>query len=454
MADPLLAFFTVMDGQGGFVVKEAPKFDLDLYIQNYRGRTRFDRLFLVGRSSVPLCIDALKAAIAEAKRGRDPQRYREAVDCLRIAAPNEPEAQFDYAWLDGIEASNRNETHRLTAELKGYKNNLIKESVRMGNEDLGKHLESIGDLNGAAEAYSRMRPDVSTPKHLVDVGKHLVRVALQRREWSMVNAHLAKMGGHQGPEDEKALQPYLKITQGIAYLGLDQYHEAALSFLAADAGVPSTAYNEIASANDVAVYGGLLALASMERTALQNMVLDNSTFRTFLELEPHIRRAVTQFVNGRYSACIATLEAHKSDYLLDIYLQKHIPKIYSKIRSKCIVQYLIPFSCVTLDTMSTAFGHAGQSIEDELVTMIRDGSLKARINTIDRLVTTVSADPRGSLQSSALKTAQDYKKQAIDRLRRMSLAAAELELKGVKKTTGQHALGGGNEIMYDESVLV
>lgn len=95
------------------------------------GRTRFDRLFLVGRSSVPLCIDALKAAIAEAKRGRDPQRYREAVDCLRTAAPNEQEAQLDYAWLEGIELSNRNETHRLTAELKGYKNNLIKESVRV-----------------------------------------------------------------------------------------------------------------------------------------------------------------------------------------------------------------------------------------------------------------------------------------------------------------------------------
>lgn len=80
---------------------------------------------------MPLCVDALKAAAAEAKRGRDPQRYREAVECLRIAAPDDPEASFDQAWLSNIEHSNRNETHRLTAELKGYKNNLIKESVRV-----------------------------------------------------------------------------------------------------------------------------------------------------------------------------------------------------------------------------------------------------------------------------------------------------------------------------------
>jgi COP9 signalosome complex subunit 1 len=128
---------------------DPPKFDLDLYIQNYKGeqmpshadqlifsnrtigRTRFDRLFLIGRSSVPLCVDALKAAIAEAKRGKDTQRYREAVECLRIAAPSEPEAAFDQAWLEAQEAANQIETNRLLTELKGYKNNLIKESIRV-----------------------------------------------------------------------------------------------------------------------------------------------------------------------------------------------------------------------------------------------------------------------------------------------------------------------------------
>lgn len=95
------------------------------------GRTRFDRLFLIGRSSVPLCVDALKAAIAEAKRGRDTQRYRDAVACLRVAAPSEPEATYDQAWLDAQDAANQAETNRLLTELKGYKNNLIKESIRV-----------------------------------------------------------------------------------------------------------------------------------------------------------------------------------------------------------------------------------------------------------------------------------------------------------------------------------
>jgi COP9 signalosome complex subunit 1 len=256
----------------------------------------------------------------------------------------------------------------------------------MGNEDLGKHLEAIGDLNGAAEAYSKMRPDVSTNKHLIDVCKYLVRVSLQRREWNMVSAHLNKLPGtFNSQEDETGLQPYVKIAQGIAYLGQESFLEAAMSFLSVYAAIPSTTYNEIATHSDVAVYGGLLALACMDRKTLQTKVLDNSMFRNFLEHEPHIRRAISQFVNGRYSACIATLEAHRADYLLDIYLQKHIPMLYSNIRRKCIDQYLIPFSCVKLETMEKAFGSPSQPIEEELVEMIRTGKLHARINTIDKV---------------------------------------------------------------------
>jgi hypothetical protein len=46
-------------------------------------------------------------------------------------APEEPEAQRDDAWIDRIETANKAETARLEGELKGYRNNLIKESIRV-----------------------------------------------------------------------------------------------------------------------------------------------------------------------------------------------------------------------------------------------------------------------------------------------------------------------------------
>lgn len=253
----------------------------------------------------------------------------------------------------------------------------------MGHEDLGKHYETIGDLGKAFEAYSHMRPDVSTPRHIVEIGKHLASVSIQRRDWVMVATNLNKLVGYQNGEEDKLFQPYQKIATGIAMLGQEKYAEAAKSFLEADTSVPSTSYNEIASANDVAIYGCLLALATMDRKDLQTNVLENSNFKSFLQLEPHLRKAVSQFVIGRYSACLAILESYQPDYLLDIYLQRHVAKIYADIREKCIINYLVPFSCVTLDSMKTAFAAPGKPIEPELAAMIRAGKLQARINKID-----------------------------------------------------------------------
>ncbi|KAM5371402.1 hypothetical protein ACJZ2D_008001 [Fusarium nematophilum] len=460
----LLGFFTQMSNQGGTIVRgpfsqlqptlsiprhhrehstprpsdansavpsDQPKLDLDLYIQNYTGRTRFDRLLLIGKSSVPLCVDALKAAVAEAKAGSDVTQYIDAWDCLRTAAPGEPEAQRDQGWIDNTERANRTETVRLEAELKGYKHNLIKECIRMGNEDIGKHLEKTGLLNEAAEAYNRMRQDVTTTKHIIDCGMHLVNVYTYRRDWTMVINSLGKITGVQSGEEEKFYQPFTKLVSGIALLGLKHYGDAAKNFLQVDFALPPAQYNHIASPNDVAIYGGLLALATMDRKELQSRVLDNQNFRSFLEHEPHIRKAISLFVNGRYSTCLSILESVRNDYLLDIYLQRHITTIYSQIRTKCIVQYFVPFSCVTLDSLNGAFAAEGASIENEL------------------LLIAVQPDPRLEMQKQALKVAREYEQEAKERLRRVGIIAAGLEVVG-KRQHG-HTGRGLDETWYDDA---
>jgi COP9 signalosome complex subunit 1 len=402
---------------------------------------------------VPLAVDALKAAVVEAKRSLDVQRYKEAWDAIRIAGPDEPEAQRDDAWIEKTEASNKAETTRLETELKGYRNNLIKESIRMGNEDLGKHFESMGRLDEAAEAYSRMRQDVSTAKQIIDCGMRLSNISLQRRDWTMALNNASKIASIQG-DDEKGLQVFTKLVSGLSQLGLGNFEDAASSFLKAKSSVPTLNYSHIASPNDVAIYGGILALATMDRKDLQSKVLDNQSFRTYLEHEPHIRKAISSFVNGRYSNCLSILESVRTDCLLDIYLHKHVPTLYSLIRSKCIVQYFVPFSCVTLDNMDAAFARPDESLEDELVSMIRGGELKARIDTRNKLLLAVRPDPRQEMQKNALAIAQAYEYEAKERLRRINLRAAGLEIVGSRK---QGSFPAGilqtDEGLHDDTVV-
>lgn len=255
----------------------------------------------------------------------------------------------------------------------------------MGNEDLGKHFESIGKLVEATEAYNKMRHDVSTTKHIFDCGMHLASVAFQRHDWASVLSNVGKISNIQSGDDEQEQQVYTKVASGVALMGMGNFHDAAMTLIHTNPNVSPAEYSTVASPNDVAIYGGLLALATMDRTALQSRILDNQSFRTFLEHEPHIRKAISLFVNGRYSTCLSILESTRADYLLDIYLQPHIPAVYSLIREKCIVQYFIPFSCVTLGSLDAAFGKPGQSVEPELIRMIRDGSLRARIDARNKV---------------------------------------------------------------------
>lgn len=96
------------------------------------GRTRYARLYLIGTSSKVLATEALKAAVEEAKAGNDVQRYIDAVTASRPQlAPGDQDGVIDRSWVERKEKQNKAESSRLEAELKGYKNNLIKESIRV-----------------------------------------------------------------------------------------------------------------------------------------------------------------------------------------------------------------------------------------------------------------------------------------------------------------------------------
>ncbi|KAF7509504.1 hypothetical protein GJ744_007904 [Endocarpon pusillum] len=429
--------------QSRVVVTETPKFDLDSYIANYAGRTRYARLYLIGISSKVLATEALKAAVAEAKAGNDVQRYLDAVAALRPhLTPGDQDGVIDRSWVERKEKQNKAESSRLEAELKGYKNNLIKESIRMGNEDLGAHYHAIGDLASATKAYGRMRDYCTTPAHIASTSFRVIEVAIDQNNWLAVQSSVHKIRNLQlKADDHGKAQPKTQAAMGLSQMHAGDYRDAAISFLNTDPSLGDK-YNEVLTSNDVAVYGGLCALASMSREELQALVLDNTTFRNFLELEPHIRRAINFFCSAKYTQSLAILDAYRADYLLDLHLQRHLVKIYGRIRTKSIVQYFAPFSHVTLDSMARTFASQDQSnppIEDELVPLIAAGTLKAKIDLEHRVLVADEVDLRAEVHREALESVKRFKKEAHLKLMRMEFLNAGLEIKAPPR----QGMGGG-----------
>jgi COP9 signalosome complex subunit 1 len=326
----------------------------------------------------------------------------------------------------------------------------------MGNEDLGHFYFSCGDLANAHKAYYRMREHCTSAKHLADMTLRLAYVSIAQRQWHGTTSHLVKVESTQLKGDERTkLEPIITAVTGLAHMCNFNIREAANSFirtspnyLTLEPAAGITWQKEVVSGNDVAVYGGLCALASMDRSDLQQHVLANGDFRNFLELEPHIRRAISLFCNSKYSACLEVLESYRNDYLLDVYLSRALGTIYQRIRTKSIVQYFIPFSCVTLDEMASKFALTGEyaSIEEELEDMINNGVLNARIDLVDRLLISPPTNPRYQVHTDAFAMAEEYDHTLRLRLTRLNMMAAGLYVQPEKDKDKSGLQGGGEGI--------
>ncbi|KAI1618278.1 26S proteasome regulatory subunit N7 [Exophiala viscosa] len=421
------------------MVNETPNFDLPSYISNYKGRTVFRRLHLIAACSTALQEEAARLAVVEAKKGSDVRNYHEAVALLKRASRSKDiDTLLDPVWAAQQEKKNAIETARLENELKGYKNNLIKESIRMGNEDLGTHYYTIGDLTNAVKAYSRMRDYCTTSTHIASTAFRIVAVAIEQKNWLAVQSQVHKIHNLQmKQEDQVRNQPKVQAVMGLQQMSIGEFHEAATSFLMTEPNLGDS-YSEIISANDVAVYGGLCALASMDRSELQTKVLENNNFRNFLELEPHIRRAINFFCATKYSQCLNILESYRPDYLLDIYLQPLLLDIYKKIRTKSIIQYFQPFSKVTLASMEKMFGPPSDKATflDEIESLIETGKLDARIDLEFGTLVAVEHDIRAEAQQAALDTVEGFIREARMKLIRLQVVNAGLEVKQPLKKKG------------------
>lgn len=301
------------------------------------------------------------------------------------------------------------------------------------------------------KAYHKMRDFCTINSQVVTMYLRMINVSIDQGSWLAVQSNVQRIRVlTQKDFNSDKFTAKLSAATGLALLCSGSYREAADSFLDTDPRMISAklddpsdeeSYNEVITANDVAVYGGLCALASMTRDELQKRVLENSSFRNYLELEPHIRRATSFFVSSKFSSCLSILDAYQSDYLLDLHLQKHLGELYFQIRSKAIKQYFIPFSRVTLSALSSAFNSDEQTIEHEITGMIKRGSLDARIDLVDRVLLARTVDHRAQLHEEALAMAKEYERTAHLRILRMEIINAGLEVKAPKGQSSMLSMG-------------
>jgi COP9 signalosome complex subunit 1 len=389
--------------------EEVQEDELENYVADYEGQVRLDRLVSIFHSDSNFSMPALHLAITEAKAGVNVENYMTLASMLHSVAPDDPLATVDEAWVEATTKTAQAETARLEQELKQYKNNLIKESIRvsrpasktlltaqMGNEDLGNHFLATGSYVEAAKAYQRMREFCTTTKHLLEMNLKLLYISVVQQNWAAAMSYRAKVVPAPNKDDPttQAIDAVLTVVAGLAQLSAGNYRSAADRFLAVNpayisagplAGVDFA--RRMLAPGEVAVYGSLCALATMAPDELRERVLDNQQFHEFVDLELDLGRAVSLFCGHRYTDCLAALDEYAAECRMDMHLRDHFAALHSEVRARSVARWFSVYSVVSLKTVAAVFPErdGGVSTQAEIERMIEEGRLDARIDVVDQV---------------------------------------------------------------------
>ena len=191
---------------------------------------------------------------------------------------------LDLNWIDSRNKKFQTKLEKLDNDLKNYKSNSIKESIRRGQDDLGDHFVDGGDLANALKCYSRARDYCTSGRHVVTMCVNVIKVSVYLQNWSHVLSYVNKalatpeLGDSKtSNSDHLCLITRLRCAGGLADLMTRKYSSAAKQFLSAS--LDHCDCPDLLSPNNVAIYGGLCALATFDRAELHKQVSNQSELR-------------------------------------------------------------------------------------------------------------------------------------------------------------------------------
>ncbi|KAH8101716.1 PCI-domain-containing protein [Cristinia sonorae] len=443
-------------------IDDAHPFDLEAYISGYSGRAAVDRLTFIIAVCPSLAPQAFQLAITQMQSLRDTFLYNKTVEAYNNAQkqneelpPHTDVAIIEQGWSENITAKNNAERTKLEVELKTYSSNMIKESIRMGHRDLGLFYRSIGEYSTSLKHYTKSREFCTTSQHILDMTLSILDLLMEQRNFAHIPTYVYKgeaaleaitgsrvAAANSGnlaskpAAKEKAvaerdrIQAKLDLALAMSYLGQGQYEKAAQAFLKVGplSGLDGWAGVLIAP-GDIAIYGTLCALATYSRAQIQAQLLENDNFGVYIEQEPYVRELIDAYMSSRFKTVLEILERYSTRHFIDIVLSQHVPFLMNSIREHALVLYFQPFASINLERMAAAFGWTSEYLEEQVVALIKKGSIEARVDRQNKVLKARTTDQRAALFQRALKSGSDMQSTNRKLLLRMRLQQADLVVK-------------------------
>jgi len=328
---------------------------------------------------------------------------------------------YDNNWVTN---TNRNATDKLTkleSALSLQKRQEEREATRVVSQEIADHYLARGDLQTALAKYMETKDYVSTNQHTIENALDIIKASIHMGSLSHIKTQVdraKRVAGELKKHPQLAAQ--FNAALGLYNLKDGNYYGAADNFVNVTSDMGNT-FNDVINLKDVATYACFCALVSYNRRELQRKILGTGTFKKLLEMVPIWGVITNDYLNGKYSSCYKAINSLKADLSLDIYLSKHVHKLYGRFSDNAVIQYFRPFVSVKIPEMAAAFDVKVPEIEAHLASLIADGRIQARIDSHNKVVYARNADQRTATYQQALSVGTKYVRDAKSLLLRMSL---------------------------------
>jgi len=295
--------------------------------------------------------------------------------------------------------------------------------VRRAFSALGQFYVERGEYPSALTKFLETKECCTTGAQTLQTCIDLIKTSIHLGTMTHVKNQSQRAQSLPELKNDHAAKAIIDASNGLFQLKSGQYRFAAQAFLTTSEHIAK--HNDIISWTDVAVYACITALASYNRRDLKT-VSTSESFKRLVEQAPVWKRVINDFHANQYASCFAQLDALRADLYLDMYMAPHVDKLMSKIRDRALMEYFKPFVSVKIPLMAESFKVPLAELERQLVSLIADGKIQARIDSANKILYARHADERNGTYEKALAVGDKYIRDAKSTLLRMSLIEGDL----------------------------
>eukprot|EP00347_Sterkiella_histriomuscorum_P005470 403356493 len=417
------------------------------YINNYQGHTRYQRLLALVEKQPKYKFESLRIALELAKQEKKLFFYYEVVKILRRQFHEHPEqcpisdfgtdSNFDRT----VSQDYKNEVKKKEQEIQQLQKSLLRDSMRIAFNELGKIHYSYGYLSDAIKSWVKSHDFSTDQDDLFQMAFQIAQAAYEAGSQS----YLIKYSGEaeardKGKNNSQTMQ--IKILDAMSSLFQEKFSTAAHRFVNITISDPQI-LSQYLTAQDLAYYIIITSLHSLGRSELKKSILGGSNFKNLMEAAPQVSEIIENFLNGKYQEFQDSLTHIVNALKFDINFGHKIHQIVGEIRKKALIQYVIPYKVIDMNEIAKAFDLSIEQIEAEIAELIVSKKIQAKIDSHSKLLYSRKDNETLNSYKEAVNFGRVFIQETENALLRVNVLQKNKVLKPVNMITQNMSSGSG-----------